>query len=513
MKQLAAALSSRIWSLFQQSVGKIAIFRRSNSSGANLAEDEEELLEEPTAKLQKQLEEQIQNKGILGKILQRLPLKYQQRVAKTPRVKKASLFPDGKTNTAALSLVLRGVAEVLSQKKDLPWKANSSSTLSYEKEVSGGKGKICYYVTDNPENPHPETLAEEAALAAIDQFDPRAGAIHLIYCAQAASLDKPWAGEFVIDDRQLLEYTGLVKRRDLSRHEQLEILYNLLRQPAQVLACVAWPKQGQVGAFTVADLKIWDITVIPDFDTDKAGNSRLIGLRVIGKPGAWTKYFLNKSEYYRHTGIITKKTVQKLFSIGKQNAGAARMLIWLTFQIKPGFCDCLKGKTLMEIAYGPQRVAIAQHDRQLRRQLADDFETDLKVVKEAGWQVELETGPVWLTGNNGTKRPTGFWNQLLDARWRFHLPTEAQERLTLPHKTTAINIQKNKRPQQPPPGSLIREARKAKGWSRAFLAAAMGKSISWVDAVETGHRKVSQEDLPKLIDKLELHKIDWQQSL
>lgn len=472
MKQLAEALRSKISFLLQQIVGKIAISRKPNTDGANLAEDEELL-------------------------------------ARTPQIKKASLFPDGKTNTAALSLVLRGVAEVLSQKKDLPWKADFGGTLSYEKEVSGGKGKICYYVTDNPENPHSETLAKEAALAAIDQFDPRAGAIHLIYCAHAANLNKPWEGEFVIDDRQLLEYTGLVKRRDLSRHEHLEILYNLVRQPAQVLACIAWPKQGQVGAFTVADLKIWDISVIPDFDTDKAGNSRLIGLRVIGKPGEWTKYFLNKSEYYRHTGIITKKTVQKLFSIGKQNAGAARMLIWLTFQIKPGFQDCLKGKTLLEIAYGSERVAMAQHDRQLRRQLADDFETDLKVVKEAGWQVELETGPAWLTDNNGTKRPVGFWNQVLNARWRFYLPTEAQERLTVPEsKTTAANIQKNKR-HQPPPGSVIREARKAKGWSRAFLAATMGKSISWVDAVETGHRRVCEEDLPKLIDKLELHKIDW----
>jgi len=54
-------------------------------------------------------------------------------------------------------------------------------------------------------------------------------------------------------------------------------------------------------------------------------------------------------------------------------------------------------------AYGADRMAIAQQDRQLRRQLADDFETDLKVVKEAGWQIELETGPAWLTGNNGTK--------------------------------------------------------------------------------------------------------------
>ncbi len=506
MKQVAEALRTR-WPLFQQIVGKISSFRRSNPNAADLTSEQAEFLEKPTAKLEHELEEQNRPKGIVVQIAQKLRLKYQQRLAKTQPFKKASLFPDGKTNFAALSLVLRGVGEVLSQKMDLPWKADSSSTLSYEKKVSGGKGKICYYVTDNPESPHPETLTEEAALAVIDKFDPRAGAIHLIYCAQVATLEQPWSDEFVIDDRQLLEYTGLIKRRDLCRQEQLKILYDLLRQPAQVLACIAWPKYGQVGAFTVADLKIWDITVLRDFDTDQAGNSRLIGLRVIGKPGAWTKYFLNKSEYYRHTGIITKKTVQKLFSIGKQNAGAARMLIWLTFQIKPGFCDCLLGKTLMEIAYGPERVAKAQHDRQLRRQLADDFETDLKVVKEAGWQLELETGPAWLTDDNSTKRPIGFWSELLNTKWRFHLPSEALSSLTLPEQQRAINIQKKQPQNQPPPGTVIREARKAKGWSRAFFAATMGKSISWVDAVETGHRHVCQKDLPQLIKKLELDKI------
>ena len=506
MKQLSEVLRSKIGPLLAQVVGKTANFRRSNPSVAKVAEDQE-FLQEQAALLDKQLAEPTLIKGIFEKISQFLSFKYQQR-AKTRPVYKASLFPDGKTNLAALSLVLRGAAEVLSQKMDLPWKADSSSTLSYKKEVSGRKGKICYYVTDNPDSPHPETLTEEAALAVIDKFDPRAGAIHMIYCAEAANLHNPWETDFVIDDRQLLEYTGLVKRRDLSKHEQLGILYNLLRQPAQVLACIAWPKQGIVGAFTVADSKIWDITILRDFETDKAGNPKLIGLKVIGKPGAWTKHFLNKSEYYNHTGIITKKTVQKLFSIGKQNAGAARMLIWLTFQIKPGFEHCLLGKNLMEIAYGPDRVATAQKDRQLRRQLADDLETDIKVVKEAGWQIELETGPDWLISNNGTKRPIGFWNQLLYAKWRFNIPSEALVSLTLPQQPREIlSNQKNNSQNQPPTGTVIREARKAKGWSRAFFAATMGKSVSWVDTVETGHRNVSEKDLPKLIDKLELHQV------
>ncbi len=510
MKSLTEALRTYLLPIFQRAGGEIAIPRRWNPSAAELAENEE-LLEDSTAHLEKQQEAKARPVSILERIRQKLRLKHQQRPATTRPFKKASLFVDGKTNLAALSLVLHGVAEVLSQKMDLLWKADSCRTLSYEKPVSDGQGNIFYYVTDNPENPQPETLAEEAALAVIDQFDPRAGAIHLIYCAQVANLEQPWSGEFVIDHRQLLEYTGLSKRRDLCKHQQLTILYHLLRQPAQILAHIAWPKQGQVGAFTVADLKIWDITILRDFETDNAGNSRLSGLKVIGQPGAWAKYFLNKSEYYRHTGIITKKTVQKLFSVGKQNAGAARMLVWLPFQIQPGSCNGLVGKTLMEIAYGPDRVAAAEQDRQLRRQLADDFGTDLKVVKEAGWQVELETGPAWLSDNHRTKRPVGFWSELLSARWGFNLPREALGSLTWGDKPRAIRSQKPCQ-KQPPLGTVIREARKAKGWSRAFLAATMGKSISWVDAVETGHRNVSANDLPQLVNKLEIDKSDWQKS-
>lgn len=439
--------------------------------------------------------------NLFKNIFSKLQLKKEQPLVKTKPIKKASLFIDGKSNVAALSLILRGVAEILSQKMDLSWKTDRSGSFSYEKDVSSSKGKICYYVTDDAESPHPEILAEEAALAVIDKFDARAVAIHLIYCALVTSLEENCEGNFAIDDKQLLEYTGLIKRRDLSKPQQLLILYNLVRQPAQVQASISWSKKGKAG-FTVADIQIWDIAVLREFTTDKNGNSKLAGLKVIGKPGAWTKYFLN-NERNQHVGIITKKTVQKLFSIGKQNVGAARLLTWLTFQIKPGLVDCQMGKTLFEIAYGKHQLELAYHDRQRRRQLADDFKTDLNVVQEAGWEVEIETASAWLTVKDNAKRPIGFWDDLLNAKWRFHHPIEGCEQL-IPQMDTLNNIQKKKHCIQPPPGKVIREARKTKGWSRSYFASTMGKSISWVDAVETDHRQVSQKDLPKLLNELEL---------
>ena len=166
--------------------------------------------------------------------------------------------------------------------------------------------------------------------------------------------------------------------------------------------------------------------------------------------------------------------------------------------------DCQIGKTLFEIAYGKHQLELAHHDRQRRRQLADDFKTDLNVVQEAGWQVEIETASAWLTVRDNTKRPIGFWDDLLNAKWRFHHPIEGCEQLIPEIQDTANSVRKKKLHIQPPSGNVIREARKTKGWSRSYFASTMGKSISWVDAVETGHRQVSQKDLPKLLNELEL---------
>lgn len=468
MRRVLAAMRSQLWFLSP---------REEKTSRNDVAEDKES-------------DAQLSQTGV-SRAVKRILLKSQQTSLKNRPFKKASLFPNGKTSIAAMSVLLQGAAEILTQKRDLAWNCETEDNLRYEKVDDRKQGKIYYYI-DNLDNLSGEASSKQAALTVIDSFDPRAGAIHLIYCAAAANLSNPWESEFLLDDRQLLEYTGLVKRRDLCRHEQLTILDNLVRQPAQVLARVKWEKQGKVGDFNIADLKIWNVSIARDFEPDKAGNPKLTSLKVIVQPGVWAKYFLNKSEYYYQTGVITKKAVQTLFSIGKQNAGAARLLIWLTFQVKPGG-DRYLGKSLLEIAYGGAKIAAAQQDRQLRRQLADDFATDLKVIKAAGWQVKVENGPAWLTNNSGGKRPIGFWHQLLNTVWQFDLPQEAQ-----------ADLIKLAQKQQPPSGAAIREARKAKGWSRAFFTSIMGKSISWVDAIETDRRQVSQKDLDKLLEKLEM---------
>lgn len=98
MKQLAKTLYSKLLHLFHQVMG-ITISRNPNSKETNVVD--EESLKDPTTQLSKQIP--LQDR--VNKDEQNLLLNYQYS-AKPRQFKKASLFPDSKTNVAALSLVL-----------------------------------------------------------------------------------------------------------------------------------------------------------------------------------------------------------------------------------------------------------------------------------------------------------------------------------------------------------------------------------------------------------------------
>jgi hypothetical protein len=77
----------------------------------------------------------------------------------------------------------------------------------------------------------PPGLTDVKAISAIEALDIRAACMHLIYAAHATTLDKPWEQEFVISDRQIEEYLGLDKRRDLTKLAKLSLIKEIAQQP------------------------------------------------------------------------------------------------------------------------------------------------------------------------------------------------------------------------------------------------------------------------------------------
>jgi len=436
-----------------------------------------------------------------------------------------SLFPDGKTDRMASALGIWGASDILTQKQNLTWDSDSDGKLRIVRPAINNKGEIHYWITDTTDlsDEHPATLAGEAALAVIETFDIRAACMHLIYAGHATKLDRPWEQEFVIDDRQIEEYLGLKKRKHLTKPEKLALIEKLAQQPCQITTFISWPAQGKVKAFTVSETRLWHMLEIQrHYVSDLFCNKELVGLTFRVKAGYWAKYFLNaewakdKQAYYQ-CGTLSKDLLEDVMRIWQHRPGAARLLVWLLFKTKfeqryPVLCQ-----TLMEVAYGTQRVQEARivENKKLRQQIADDLELDLLTVGENGWLLHFdsesypeEIQPCW-AGRGSSSRPRGYFERILTGRvWitapsvLVPLPSSAE---SSPKSTQRKSTPKPQKQLQPiRSGTHLRELREAKSQSQRQLAALTGISQKMISMIERGDRPISQVNQERLSRALEL---------
>ena len=142
-----------------------------------------------------------------------------------------ALFTTLHTSNFATCKILWESVNILTQRSDLKWEADSDGKLAYTSNFKDDKGRLIFWVTEDPDAQYPEALAGEAALAVIETFDIRAACMHLIYAAHVTTLDRPWEEEFIVDDRQIASYLGLDKRKDLTKEQRLKLIERISEQP------------------------------------------------------------------------------------------------------------------------------------------------------------------------------------------------------------------------------------------------------------------------------------------
>jgi DNA-binding XRE family transcriptional regulator len=445
------------------------------------------------------------------------------------------LFAHSNTNNFATCKLLWESVNILTQKTDLLWQADDDGKLAYTSTLKDGRGKLIFWVTDNPEEQYPEALAGEAALAVIETFDIRAACMHLIYAAHVTALDRPWEEEFVIDDAQISSYLGLDKRKDLSKDKRLKLIERISEQPAQILTFLHWSQPGSVESFYVEKSRLWEVAIGYHGQRDFFGDIKCTGLTIRCRAGMWAKYFLNKrgseegNAFYQY-GVLSKTLLQTITSVWQHSEGAARMLAWLSFKIRTGSTQDMKTVTLMEVAYGAEKVAAAQKDRDLRNRMVNTWDGDLRVLCEVGWTVEFDPltyppdlQPEWQEGGRKRqRRPKGFWEQLCQSRLQVHPPKEIAEGIAkLQIKRKIIDIPSEailNEPSLGEPASLeliqvqqalltgeqIRSARDTLGWSQDELGKKLGRTKMWVSLIERGKRSIKLEDAARLREVLGL---------
>ena len=437
------------------------------------------------------------------------------------------LFSNGKNNPFASAIAIWEGCNVLAQRTSLHWETDEEGYISYSRQVNQGRGAIAFHIQD------PFKVNDKATdIAAIEGLDIRAACIHLIFAAYATALEQPWEQEFAIDERQIEKYLGMEKRKDLSKAAKLALMKNIVQQACSLIISIDWPQQGRINGFSVVSSRLWHLVDIQHhFQEDNLGCKYLIGLTFKIKAGIWAQYFLNKqackerTAFYQY-GSLPKTLLTTVMSIWQQHEGAVRLMLWLLFKTKMGKEQRITIPTLLRIAYGEEKVALASRQREERKRLLRTFESDLEILNHYGMKPLFdpvtyppEIQPLWAklidlpedpdealefwTNDGGAETrltdtgPRGKWNLLMNARiLAFELPPEWEQQISESEKkkTRTAKAKRKLKPTNDLLGEQILQARKNLNLSQRELAKLTGKSQSWIRDIENGRLKAKLED-------------------
>lgn len=437
------------------------------------------------------------------------------------------LFSNGKNNPFASAIAIWEACNVLAQRTSLHWENDEDGYLCYSRQVNQGRGAIAFHIQD------PFKVNDKATdLAAIEGLDIRAACIHLIFAAYATALDQPWEQEFAIDERQIEKYLGMEKRKDLSKAAKLALMKNIVQQACSLIISIDWPQQGRINGFSITGSRLWHLVDIQHhFQEDNLGCKYLIGLTFKVKAGIWAQYFLNKqackerTAFYQY-GSLPKTVLTTVMSIWQQHEGAVRLMLWLLFKTKMGKEQRITIPTLLRIAYGEEKVALASRQREERKRLLRTFESDLEILNHYGMKplfdpvtYPSEIQPLWAklvdlpedpdealefwTNDGGAETrltdtgPRGKWNLLMNARiLAFELPPEWEQQISESEKKQRRTAKAKRKPKTTNDllGEQILQARKNLNLSQRELAKLTGKSQSWIRDIENGRLKAKLED-------------------
>ena len=465
-----------------------------------------------------------------------LPAKKGRYKAQPKALTNYSLFPNGKTNPIATSMVIWEACNILAKGSAVSWKTDQNNQIYYQREVKQGKGKIEFWLTNDLLNEAPDPLISGEETEIIEAMDIRAACIHLIFAACVMALEHPWEEEFAIDNQQLEKYLGLDKRKDLSKATKLTLIKSLVQQPCKLITAIDWPRQGKIESFSVPKDRIWHLVGSDNhFQEDSQGYKHLVGMTFRIKAGAWAAYFLNKQGYKKSVafyqyGTLPRFMLSTVMTIWHQHEGTVRMMLWLLFKTKMGREQRITTQKLMSVAYGEDKLKEATFEREVRKRLIRKFENDLQSLNELGIKPVFDPvtyprniQPLWAKlaeipddaeeamefwindGCNDTRltdaAPRGKWDLLMKARiLKFELPPVWDEQLSHWEKKKQQKTRSQNRNSKVSSLSAeqISTARKRLGISQRKLAQQLNKSQSWIRDLENGRFSAKLNDCIKL---------------
>ena len=245
----------------------------------------------------------------------------------------------------------------MAQRGDIPW-IWEGDRWTYRKPVKRGRGELQFWLQGDNQDP--------TSHSNIAEFDIRSACLHLIYAAKATQLPDPTQGVFSLSDRDLADYFGLQRRRDLSQHDKLTLLERLVREVSRLRVAIHWLQQGDIPAFEEAEHPLWELVQF-EHHPPQGSQPHPSGFTLSIRPGPWVEHFLNPQGQQQGRGFyqttnIEADWIELAFRNWQQHPGMVRSLFWLIFKLRFGRQSPLRVSTFMTIAYGRTRLDRAESD-------------------------------------------------------------------------------------------------------------------------------------------------------
>lgn len=423
------------------------------------------------------------------------------------------------------------------------WGQYKKDSLYFSKVF--GKGRyIEFYILNNQEQ-QPEYITHQAEQEILNRYGVMAARLHAVLATYAARQYEPWKEPFNLRGSELIKTLGLHRTNRMNKSLKLKAVADLTWIVGTLGAEIHW-YEGNLDLRVTRRSPIWTILYVEEFYQPELiqGTAELTEVLIRVMPGAWAEKFLNKEGEQQRKALYQYGFInQEVFSLDhyKQELAAA-LALYLSQNRRSHADGTYRIQTLLEAVMSTQEIETIRGVKQYRSRFVKKFYSVLEALTEIGFRFQFAKSfpkallPAWAelpdedsneldlakTAPTDKQLPKGFFDIWLNGVVIITAPPtvecamkefEQKKAEAAKGKTRCSfrefgrtdgksDVQDSQqltelaRPSQSAEltGDMIKQFRSFQGWTQAHLASQVGKSVSWVKLVESGRRRIKEDD-------------------
>lgn len=423
------------------------------------------------------------------------------------------------------------------------WGKYKKNSLCFPKVFGEGRC-IEFYIMTNQEH-QPEFITHQAEHEILDRYGVMAARLHAVFATYAARQHEPWKEPFNLRGTDLIKTLGLHRTNRMNKSQKLKAVADLAWIVGTLGAVIHW-YEGNLDLRITRKSPIWTILYVEEFYQPELiqETAELTEVIIRVMPGAWAEKFLNKVGSQQRKALYQYGFInQEVFNLDhhKQELAAA-LALYLTQNRRSHSDGNYRIQTLLSAVMSTQEIEAIRRVKQYRSRFVKRFYSVLEALTEVGFKLRFPESfpqallPAWATLPDEDKGkldpvgtapkqqqlPKGFFDIWLNSVVSITAPPiiesamrEFEQRKAQTTKEKARCSSRESCPlsgkgdvqaAQPPTklaqpsqlaeltGDMVRQIRSSQGWTQAHLACQVGKSVSWVKLVESGRRRIKDND-------------------